>query len=258
MSKIFKEFTKAKATILYCNTVERYQNLFDGLDYNFIVYECTGARAWNTNICPLPKNHLITKNLTPDIHPDIIICQNKPYQYVPLKELAKRFKSKFISIEHSLPIDNEASQFYEAQSHYNVFFSPGHANTWLADDNVIIIEPAVEVPAQQNSGLYVHNAYEFSSMFDLLKAMASGKCVVSPAITEIANIIKHGYNGFLYKANDSKSRDQLISKLSNNKELIIDIGKIARSTVIEKYSKEMFQESWSKLIDHCYKFNIGE
>lgn len=258
MSKIFKEFTKATPTILYCNTSERYQKAFGGMDYKFIVYECGGAKKWDTNVCEVPSNHMVVKEITPNIQPDIVICQNKQYQYGPLKELAQRYKSKFISIEHSLPIDTEAERFYGAKCHYNVFFSLGQAHTWLADDNVIIIEPPVEVPEKKVPGIWVNNSHEFSVFYDVLEAMALGKCVVSPAFAEVANIINNQYTGFLHNINDVKSRDSILTKLSQNKELIIDVGNMARLSVIEKYSKETFQESWSKLIDHCCKFNIGE
>ncbi len=77
--------------------------------------------------------------------------------------------------------------------------------------------------------------YEGVSMA-ILEAQAMGIPVLSIDIGGNREIIKHGYNGFLYKQGDFNSMARNIRLLAKNRAKLLAIGKHARQTVAEKFN----------------------
>ena len=89
--------------------------------------------------------------------------------------------------------------------------------------------------------------------FSVFEAMACGCVVVSTATTMIPEVIKSGYNGFLYDIDNPEDGRRILKTLcSADKESLLEIGQNARNTVIEKFNKAQFLEKWTNVINECY------
>jgi glycosyltransferase involved in cell wall biosynthesis len=76
----------------------------------------------------------------------------------------------------------------------------------------------------------------------LLEAMASGKAVVASNVGDIGNVIDHKVNGLLMKKTSIEKIKSSIEWYLENPEKILQHGKSARRTVVERYScKRMVQ-----------------
>ena len=81
----------------------------------------------------------------------------------------------------------------------------------------------------------------------LLEAMGSGKPVVASNIPGPADIIKHGYNGFLFEKGSINELSEYLKILVEDNNLRNKLGRNARKTVKEKYTFEKIAEKYIEL-----------
>lgn len=101
--------------------------------------------------------------------------------------------------------------------------------------------------------IFLNTSRNSTMPFSVFEAMACGCVVVSTATTMIPDVIKSGYNGFLYDINHPEDGREIIKKLcSTDRELLLEIGDKARQTVVEKFGKDTFLKKWTDVINECY------
>lgn len=81
----------------------------------------------------------------------------------------------------------------------------------------------------------------------LIEAMASGKPVIASNIPGPSDVIKHGYNGFLFEKANINELSQYIKLLIEDDTLRDKLGKNARKTVEEGYTFEKVAEMYETL-----------
>ena len=69
-----------------------------------------------------------------------------------------------------------------------------------------------------------------------LEAMSCGKCIIKSCYSSKDSIIKHKYNGILFKANDAKDLVRKIEEVIENKNLRKYCEKNARKTILKNYT----------------------
>lgn len=235
-----------KPVILTILEEYNYQKLMGDIDALFIVYKCAGSK----NIPgPLPKNHQIVYDITPNIRPDILLSQNKVNQYGIFRDMQKKYGAPIISLYHNIGSLKDVDRTFLAKSDDDVFFSKDHGAAW-GISNPCVILPTTNNPLRriQEPFIYTNKDLSFSSFYNILNLMADGYCVVSPAVYELNNIIKHGYNGFLYKKENPEKEKEIFQKLGGNDDLIMELASNAQKTISEKFSKSLFTEKWNTLI----------
>lgn len=223
-----------------------YQELMGDIDALFIVYRCAGSKSINR---PLPKNHQIVYDITPNIRPDILLSQNKINQYGIFKEMQKKYGAPIISLYHNIVSPKDVDRTFLAKSDEDVFLSKDHAAAWGVS-NPCIIPPTTNKSLGQihEPFIYLNKDFSFNSFYTILNLMADGYCIISPAVYEINNIIKHGYNGLLYKKENPEKEKDILSRLGKNDDLIMEFGANAQKTISDKFSKSLFTEKWNTLI----------
>ena len=101
--------------------------------------------------------------------------------------------------------------------------------------------------------IFLNTSRNSTMPFSVFEAMACGCVVVSTATTMIPDVIKSGYNGFLYDIDHPEDGKRILKSLcSADKESLLEIGQNARNTVIEKFNKAQFLEKWTNVINECY------
>ena len=76
----------------------------------------------------------------------------------------------------------------------------------------------------------------FRSPIKLFEYMAMGKPVIAPDTRPIAQVIRHGENGFLFKVGDKDSLKRALVYLLQNKQKRTELGETARKTVCEAHT----------------------
>lgn len=238
-----KSFNKRPVIVTLLEN-ESYQKLMGDIDADFIIYQCHGALKIKEK---LPNNHMVVNDLTPNIRPDILLSQNKLAHYKILRDLSIKYKRPLFSLYHGVPGSNDLERTFGYTSDVDIFLSNDHANIWECE-NPTIIPPAAN-STNKSFGIFTNKYTDFDSLYDVLNQMAKGMCVISPNVYEINNIIKQGYNGFLFDKNDPFGAKNIINRIINNEDLIKEIGLNAIKTIQEKYSKTQFTNNWNKLIE---------
>jgi glycosyltransferase involved in cell wall biosynthesis len=228
-----------------------YQKLMGDIDALFIVYRCSGSKEING---ALPENHQVIYDLTPNIRPDILLSQNKINQYGIFNKLANKYSRPIFSLYHGLPKPKDIDRTFLAKSDENIFLSKDHADGW-GINNPTIIPPTTNrrITKLSEPSVYINRSESFTCFYEMLDKMASGDCVISPAVYEVNNIVKHGYNGFLYKRDTPEKEKEIIQKLGKNDELIMEFGANSQKLISEKFSKEKFTNNWNSLISKYFK-----
>ena len=78
----------------------------------------------------------------------------------------------------------------------------------------------------------------------LIEAMASGKPVIASDIPGPQDIIRNGYNGFLFEKANEKELGKYLKLLIEDHSLRKQIGKNAQKTVEEQYTFEKVAEEY--------------
>lgn len=81
----------------------------------------------------------------------------------------------------------------------------------------------------------------------LMEAMSCGCACVTTATCMIPEIIKNGENGFI--SNDENELREYCKTLLKDEILAKKLGEAARKTIVEKYNKYRFIESWNNLFN---------
>ena len=239
----------SKPVILTILEDGNYQKLMGDIDALFIVYRCSGSKEING---ALPENHQVIHDLTPNIRPDIVLSQNKINQYGIFSKLANKYNCPLFSLYHGLPKPKDVDRTFLAKSTENIVLSNDHAMGWGVSDYTII-PPTTNrrITKISEPTVYINRSESFNCFYEMLDKMAAGNCVVSPSVYEVNNIVKHGYNGFLYKRDTSEK--EIVQKLGKNDELIMEFGANSQKLISEKFSKEKFTNNWNSLINKHFK-----
>ncbi len=88
---------------------------------------------------------------------------------------------------------------------------------------------------QKSYALVLPSFYETQGIV-LLEANANGKPVVATRVGGILEVVKDGYNGFLFEPNDSKALAEKVNLLFQNPDLAQIMGENGRQWVLQKYS----------------------
>lgn len=99
--------------------------------------------------------------------------------------------------------------------------------------------------------VYINTTTESQMPTAILEAMACGKPVVSTATCSIPSFIKHGENGFL--TNDEAEFRGYIQQLLDDKDLRKTVGQAARQTILDKFSQQVYVDSWNNLFTKVYE-----
>lgn len=236
----------SKPVILTIFESYEYQILMGDIDATVLVYQCNGSKKISG---ALPSNHQVIYDVTPNIRPDILLSQNKINQYGIFSGLANKYNKPLISLYHNLPAIKDIDRLAGAKSNEDVFLSDDHAKGWWCMSPTIIPPTTNRIITKISEPLlYVNRSDSFDCLYKTLDNMAAGNCIISPVIYEINNIIKHGYNGFLYKKENPEKEKEIIQKLTYNDDLIMEMGSNSQKTINERFSKSAFTDSWNSLI----------
>lgn len=84
----------------------------------------------------------------------------------------------------------------------------------------------------------------------LLEAMSCGVPVVSTATCMIPDIIQHGVNGFI--SNDETELRGYLEQLRSDAGLREEMGKNARTTILNQFSEDKFVSEWNTVFSQVY------
>jgi glycosyltransferase involved in cell wall biosynthesis len=93
----------------------------------------------------------------------------------------------------------------------------------------------------------IPSLYAEGTSLSLLEAMACGKPVIAGIVGGLTDLVLQGYNGYLIEINKENLKGSII-ELINKPKLRKELGKNARE-VSKKFSKEIWETRWKKLID---------
>ena len=86
-----------------------------------------------------------------------------------------------------------------------------------------------------------------------LEAAACGRPIISVKVGNMPEFIKDGYNGYLLKMRHVDVMAGKLEELKNNIELIEQIGKNARQTVLDGWTWEHSMEYERKALKHIFE-----
>jgi glycosyltransferase involved in cell wall biosynthesis len=117
-----------------------------------------------------------------------------------------------------------------------------------------ISQPAANVDElvdiYNDHAVFLNTSRASTMPFALFEAMSCGCCCISSDTSMIPEVINHGENGFLYDVKDNDAGRKLLQNvLSMDRKDLTEIGRRARQTVLEKFSKAKFTENWTNLIN---------
>lgn len=113
-------------------------------------------------------------------------------------------------------------------------------------------EDALHQVSQSSFFIFPSVCYEGCPM-TLIEAMALGKPVIASDLGPRPEMVKNGYNGFLYPPHDVNALQRMVMKLIENNVLRYKMGRNARSTYLENYTPET---NYTRLID-IYRYAIS-
>ncbi|MPM53235.1 N-acetyl-alpha-D-glucosaminyl L-malate synthase [bioreactor metagenome] len=91
----------------------------------------------------------------------------------------------------------------------------------------------------------------------LLEAMASSKTAIVSNISGPKDIVKHGYNGFLFEKTNVKELKKYLEFCLSSKNKCKEVGENARISVQEEYSFEMITQAYLTLFEKILNKRIN-
>lgn len=259
--KIDKEVKKTKLVILTLNYNEIYLGNMISLlkDYSVVVYEPHGYKP----IFEINKtvNVHTAKEITPDIIPDVVVCQCIEYHYETCRSLADTYGCPLIVVEHEAPQKNHGIHnhiscdkiIFYSREHYGLWTSGNSSSTRKVIKNSDVIPPTYFVEPKTHGMLHLINSTSLSSINDVLSCMAKSMCVVAPAIWENIKAITQKFNGFLYDPNNKHSYNEVWQMLDKDYNMRKSVGHNACKSVEEEYSRDNFRKNWYRILDEVIK-----
>jgi hypothetical protein len=116
------------------------------------------------------------------------------------------------------------------------------------------INPGVSSPAKdlndlvnkyKNASVFLNTSSWLSCPLELLEAASVGAPIVSTKNADIEDYFIHGENAFL--SNDGEEIVKYSKMLINDKNLAKTMGNNARQTIVDKFNKKIFIESYNKV-----------
>lgn len=83
----------------------------------------------------------------------------------------------------------------------------------------------------------------------LIHSMACGKIVVAPRLLGVAEIIRHGENGFMFTPDDGEDFKNVIRNVIHERHRWPEIGRRARLDVVESYSVEASATKYADMLE---------
>lgn len=82
----------------------------------------------------------------------------------------------------------------------------------------------------------------------MLEGMSYGLVPIVSNVSGVDEVINNGDNGFVFDNNDIEGYVDVVTRLSSNRELLIDLKKKARKTIVEKCDYNLFTDYFMDLI----------
>ena len=82
----------------------------------------------------------------------------------------------------------------------------------------------------------------------IMEAMALRKPVIASRVGGIPDLVRDGYNGFLFEVGNSRELAEKLRNLLSNKEMAVEMGKKGRDFVQDKFSNRQYLENYLKMI----------
>lgn len=105
----------------------------------------------------------------------------------------------------------------------------------------------------QNAQIFLNTSQFSPTPMSLLEAMACECAVVSTATCAIPDIIENGVNGFC--SNDETELRHRLEQLLHDPDMARRLGKNARQTILERFNKDRFLNSWNQIFDDIKQRN---
>lgn len=214
-------------------------------NYNIVNYVYQGSKT------PSRNNKIIKSysDITPDILPDVVICQNIRYNYLVCRDIADRYGCPLIIVEHNQPTKDTKSFYQEIRYNRAVFYSEEHYSLWNCENPVIIKPTYTDIHKNNinNNKVILIEDSSLSSVNNNINLMYQGNCLIAPAVYENNKIIKNDSTGYLYSKIDPMIKN-LCQSLEKNTEFVEEISINAKDFIVKNYNKYEFIKKWQDLI----------
>lgn len=215
-------------------------------DYNFIIFNIGGATYGK-----LPPNVRVTKYLTPDIKPDVVMCYNQ--QHVNAYQMIATAQRVPLVLYRTVYPASLDEVFKEPNGNCCVYHNLFCASAWQDTDGsrAAIITPGAKVGPKNNKPKI--KVFGEVVTQDLINWMAAGNIVVAKVSPEINALIRDGYNGYLYQYNPDalvKKMTELLDEHSFNR-----ISVSAQKTISENYQLQKYTMQWKQLLEKVVNAN---
>lgn len=223
-----------------------FTNTIVQTDYNFVILNVGGATYGK-----LPPNVRVTKYLTPDIKPDVVLCYNQNHVNVyQMISSSKKIPLVIYRTEYPKSIHDVFQQINGNYCIYNNLFC---ATAWQDTDGsrAAVIAPGAKVTGiNKKPQIKIFND---TVTQELLNWMGAGNIVVAKTSPEINALIRDGQNGFLYNNNHAK----IIGKIQEllDEQSLISIGNSAQKTIGEFYNIDKCVTHWGKILEKIVNAN---
>jgi hypothetical protein len=148
-----------KLNILLANYNEQFQSNLSNCNHNFYIMTLPNTPSWNTTIREIPSNcHMLQGSIQDQISIglgiDLVISQDRHFQYPTLSQIAKQMSCPIISIDNNIPYI-DMNQFYVrnlADQKYNqsIFCSKFVSESWGFDCQTDIVPKCIDTELFKN------------------------------------------------------------------------------------------------------------
>lgn len=117
-------------------------------------------------------------------------------------------------------------------------------------DKVILTEKSIENVDEfmKSSDIFVLPSRQEGFPISIIEAMSCGLTVIGSDIPEIARAqIENGENGFVFPSGDYEKLSELLDRLLNNKDLMMQSGKSARQKAEQNWSDDVIDAQYREL-----------